>query len=96
MITATNIEVEDWNITLGRFYVRYFHDDHPSYMNVDLGYLELFVLKQKLLGWWNMVFKNNEYVDDREGTWYFGDWIKERLNSEIVRDFIVSHINEND
>lgn len=85
-----NIEIEDYNLDAAFLTCDFFVDGIYHAEQYPLEDFEAFVIANDLLDWSQMVFKNNEYVDDLEGRYEFNEWCGERLSSAEVKLFLES------
>lgn len=83
------ISIEGKTITDRSIHVEYYEENDWKQIAAPLKELEDFLIEKKLLDWHQVVLKNNEHTEDRDGTWEFSTFIKEKLNDEILEKFVI-------
>lgn len=83
------ISIEEKTITDHSILVEYYEENDWKQIAVPLKELEDFLVENNLLDWHEVVLKNNEHTEDRDGTWEFSTFIKEKLDDEILVKFVI-------
>lgn len=88
------ISIEDYRVTNDSVEIEFIHHNDFKELKLPISHLEDYVKENDLLEWRNMVLKDGEYVDDIEGKYEFAEWVKERLNSHIIKLFLISELEK--
>lgn len=88
--TKPEISIEDYKIINDEIHIEWFNDNDFKEETFSLTQLETFVTDRNYLDWVQIIMREGQYVDQAEGTFTFPEWIKERLNTEILGEFISS------
>lgn len=88
------ISIEDHHVIDTGIDVQFYHGNDWKSIHAPLKEFEDWIVEKGLLNWNEVVMKNGEHIDDREGTWEFSDFIREKLDDAILEKFVVSHMEK--